>query len=455
MGFGEDLGRGCGPRRTDVAVVQLPAFARWHHDRLACLPGMRAAILASWLAAMPCGGGGPHPDAAPDAPTRTYRLASAAVQLDPAAGPVFTDPDLAGDVDVVNVHQDFFGVPWTDFAADRPPPPAWAARMTGLAQDSHATGKDIFLALAPLDGDRSHLAPDAVASASGFDLVHAWKPACYNLATEADGDALRTAYSRYVDYMVHLFQPRWTNVAVEVSLFHVTCAAAWDGMVALERDAYAAAKRAAPGPAFPSIQIDALYGRAGCSPPRTAAQCYEIDYAAIAGLSRDRFAISTYPYNFAGFPRPEDVPPDYLSRAAARAGEPLVIAETGWLATDVIVTDQNLQCLTAVTSSPAAQAAYFDRVLTDAIAHDVELVTWISNRDFLAAPVMTDCPCTFSQPWCDLVRTVRGQGTPTAQRDAEVGLKIFGTMGIRDHDGAPRQPIFDHWTQARSPALAP
>lgn len=46
--------------------------------------------------------------------------------------------------------------------------------------------------------------------------------------------------------MVRLFQPRWTNIAVEVSLFHVTCPAAWDGMVTLERDAYDAAKRAAP-----------------------------------------------------------------------------------------------------------------------------------------------------------------------------------------------------------------
>jgi hypothetical protein len=68
---------------------------------------------------------------------------------------------------------------------------------------------------------------------------------------------------------------------------------------------------------------------------------------------------------------------------------------------------------------------------------------------------MTDCPCAFSPPWCGVIETVRGQGTPTQQRDAEVGFKVFGTMGIRDHDGAPRAPIFDRWTAARSRPVAP
>lgn len=94
-------------------------------------------------------------------------------------------------------------------------------------------------------------------------------------------------------------------------------------------------------------------------------------------------------------------------------------------------------------------------MISDARANDVELITWISNRDFLIPQVMTDCPCTFSQPWCDLIRQIRGQGAPTAQRDAEIGFKQFGTMGIRDGAGAPRQPIFDHWTAARALPVAP
>lgn len=416
---------------------------------------MRATLALSWLVAAKCGGP-PQPDASPPLP-RSYRLASSSVQLDPALGPVVHDAQLTDDVDVVNVHQDFFGVPWTDFAADRPPLAAWAAQMTELARAAHATGKDLFLALAPLDGDRRHLAANVVASPAGYALDHAWAPACPDLAGAADGPALRAAYARYVDYMVRLFQPRWTNVAVEVSLFHLGCPAAWPGMAALERDAYDAAKRAAPAtPAFPSIQLDALYGRVGCAAPRTADQCYETEYAALAELRRDRFAISTYPYDFAGFASPGELPADYLTRAAARGGERLIIAETGWLATDVVVTDQDARCLRAIASDPAAQAAYFDRVIDDASAAGAELVTWIANRDFLIPAVMTDCPCRFAAAWCDLVGQVRGQATtPVGQRDAEVGFKVFGTMGIRDYAGAPRQPIFDHWTAARARPIAP
>lgn len=415
------------------------------------------------LAATTCGGGGGggNPDAGhdapPDGPVRSYRLASAGVRLDPALGPVFDDPDLASDVDVVNVHQDFFGIPWDAFAANTAPPPAWAARMASIAQQARATGKDIFLALAPLDGDRAHLAPNAVASAAGFDLVHRWKPRCHDLATAGDGASLRVAYARYVDHMVRLFQPRWTNIAVEVSLFHLTCPAAWDGMVALERDAYDAAKLAAPTtPAFPSIQVDVLYGRVHCPPPSTADQCYDLRYAALAPLKRDRFAITTFPYNFVGFERPADLPTDYLSRAARRGSERLFIAETGWLASNLVVTDENARCITALASSPTEQADYFDRVVAEASANSAEVITWISNRDFLHPQVMTDCPCTFSGPWCAVIDFIRGQaGTPIGQRDAEVGFKVFGTMGIRDHGGAPRQPIFDRWAAARALPLSP
>jgi len=45
-------------------------------------------------------------------------------------------------------------------------------------------------------------------------------------------------------------------------------------------------------------------------------------------------------------------------------------------------------------------------------------------------------PCTFSQPWCGVIDFVRGQATtPAAKRDAEIGFKVFGTMGIRGYDG--------------------
>lgn len=48
-----------------------------------------------------------------------------------------------------------------------------------------------------------------------------------------------------------------------------------------------------------------------------------------------------------------------------------------------------------------------------------------------------------------------GSRAPSEQRDAEIGFKVFGTMGIRDHDGAPRPPLFERWTAARARPVAP
>jgi hypothetical protein len=409
---------------------------------------------ALWGSTAACGGGaastvdaaaadGARPDVPVDAgSTRRYRLAATGAQYFLGGGLVLGDADLGRDVDVVSVHQDFYGVPWEAFAADTMLPPAWVATMDDLAARTRATGKEVFLSLAPLDGNRRALAPNVRADGS---KDFGWKAACYDLATAPDGARLRQAYARYVGWMVREFQPRWVNVAVELSLF-MPCGAAWEGMVDLERDAYAAAKAArADVVAFPSIQIDSLYGRAqgSCPTGMTADQCYDVNYARLARLSRDRFAISTYPYGAAGIKTPADVPSDWFTRAADRGGERLVIAEAGWLST---AATGNLDgtCLTFFDQDAQAQAAYFDRLIAITQTHDVDLITWWSDRDLVPEPVMTSCPCTVDAAWCDVVAAFRATGgaDPTAQFYGEAVLKMFGTMGLRTYDGTPREPIF-------------
>ncbi|HEY1554476.1 MAG TPA: hypothetical protein VGF94_06545 [Kofleriaceae bacterium] len=406
-------------------------------------------VRALWIvAALGCGGGGAsHSDAAipgdapPDAVTRSYRLAATGTQVDPATGAYLGDTNLADDVDVIAIHQDFYGVPWTAFENHTAPPAAWVATMQTLVQ--HAAGHDVFLSLTPLDGDRQQLAPDVNADGT---LARGWSPTCYDLGTAADGPALRAAYTAYVTYMVNLFHPRWVNVAIEVNLFHVYCPAQWAGMVELEQAAYAAAKTAAPDvPAFPSIQINALDGDA-----------YATEYAALSGLTRDRFAISAYPYAVP-YATPADIPPDWLTRAAAQGGERLFIAETGWLGTDLVAIDPSGACSTILSDPPQDQADYLDLLVATAKANDVEVITWFSDRDAVDAPMMTDCPCTYSQPWCALVAYFRAQGgsDPTAQFAQELGLKTFGTLGIRDYTGTPRLPVYSHWQAARAATLEP
>src|SRR5262249_40205647 len=129
----------------------------------------------------------------------------------------------------------------------------------------------------------------------------------------------------------------------------------------------------------------------------------------------------------------------------------------GWLATNLVATGEDATCRTYLAQTTEEQADYFDRIIADAVAHDIELVTWIANRDFLAQTAMTECPCRFAPTtWCAVIDFVRAQSpTATGKRDAEITFKTFGTMGIRDSDGQPRQPIFDRWQAARARAPRP
>jgi hypothetical protein len=228
-------------------------------------------------------------------------------------------------------------------------------------------------------------------------------------------------------------------------------------MVTTANAAYAAAKAAKPTViAFPSIQIQYLYGYSDCPAGMTREQCYETNYAGIAALDRDRFAISAYPYLLEGISSPNDLPADFFTRASDRGGERMVVAETGWLATNAVGTWTDGSCLTAIACDPAEQATYFDMVLAATEASNGDLLTWWANRDLIPAELMTDCPCDFDASWCPLIDYFRSIGgtDPVAQFYGEMVLKIFGTMGIRDWAGNPREPIYSHWQEVRSVPLS-
>ena len=95
-------------------------------------------------------------------PTRSYRLASSGSQLvvsGAETGLLLTDADLPTDVEVVAVHQEYYGVPWDAFAGGAAPPSVWAGRMSRISSSARAAGKQVFLSVSPLDGNRSSLAP--------------------------------------------------------------------------------------------------------------------------------------------------------------------------------------------------------------------------------------------------------------------------------------------------------
>jgi hypothetical protein len=406
--------------------------------------------------------GPPVGDAGDAGPRRPFRLASGGVQFlvsgDGGFGLQITPASLADDVEVIEVHQEFYGVPWDSFADGGAPPPEWVAEMQRIA--GSLGGKPVFLSVSMLNGERDSLAPRPVIQAGTVQTQDYWAARCYDFASASDGPALQQAYLAYVRWMVTLFAPSYLNIAVEVNLFFEKCPAAVDGLIGVANAAYDAAKALQPQlVVFPSIQIDHLYGYdpASCPDAGFRAQCFDALYAQIAPLKRDRFAMSSYP-PLGVVATSADLPADWFTRAAARGGEQPVIAETGWNSSSLVLQLRDGTCYPVFSDTEADEAAYLDFVLDSAEDAGMDLVNWWSDRDLIVSELMTACPCTFDATWCEVLAYFRGpptDGGVDTQAAGELALKAFGTMGLRDYEGNPKPSVYARWQQARSLPLAP
>jgi hypothetical protein len=401
------------------------------------------------------------PDAGPDAggidagPTRPYRLASGGVQLlvDGGLGLQITPANLSDDVEVIEVHQEFYGLPWDTFLDGGAPPPEWTAKMQEIA--GALGGKPVFLSVSMLNGERDSLAARTDIVAGTVQSQDHWAAHCYDFAFAPDGAAMRAAYLAYVAWMVDLFAPTYLNVAVEVNLFFEKCPAALAGLIAVSNAAYDAAKAQRPTMiVFPSIQIDHLYGYSqdSCPNQNDRAACFDALYQQITPLKRDRFALSTYP-PLGAATKPADLPGDWFTRGAARGNERPLVAETGWNSSPLIAQLRNGTCYTVFTDTEADETAYLDQLLNAAQDAGMDLVNWWSNRDLVVAPFMTACPCTFDATWCTVLNIARGppsDGGFDTQFFGELAFKAFGTMGIRDYQGNVKPTVYARWQEARA-----
>jgi hypothetical protein len=400
-----------------------------------------------------------HGDAPTDAPSKPRpKLAVTGAQLlvtGPALGLQLTRANLAEDADVFGVHQEFYGIPWAAFEQSTPPPAEWVAVMDELAAHAQSQQKPVFLSLNVLNGTRERLAATTRIAGGAVETDDNTSGVCYDFASAPDAAAKRAAYLRYVEFMVERFDPAYVNVAIEVNLFFEKCPGARDGLVQVINAAYDAikAKRAARV-VFPSFQIDHLYGYSedSCSDQANRDRCFDAHYATLRGIQRDRFAMSSYPF-LNGIASPVDLPADWFTRAAQRGGERGLIAETGWLSTALMARSSTGDCVQVFDYSPGYSAAYLRRVLLDAVESEIDLVTWWSDRDLVVSQAMTNCPCTFDGSWCSVIDVFRGppQAGPTdTQLFGEILLKAFGTMGLREYDGTPKQALMTLWSSARS-----
>jgi hypothetical protein len=325
--------------------------------------------------------------------------------------------------------------------------------MDGLAAGAATVGP-AFLSLQLVSGPGRRFLADRTVVANGAvqNAQVGWSAECYDFASATDGASKRAAYIAYVDWMVRRFKPRFVNVAIEMNMFMSCGDSAWNALVAVERAAYDAAKAAAPAAlVFPSFQLELLYGwGADCTNPNRDT-CFDASYQRLTNVARDRFAVTSFPFLIPALRDPAALADDWFTRAGDRGGEHTVIAETGWLATPMVV-KLGAECVPAILSSEDTQLAYFERVRGAAEKSFMDLVTWVTNRDLVPTAMMSDCPCAFDARWCGFLDTLRQSGgsTPQSQASAEYTIKQFGSMGIRRYDGVARQALHDKWQAARA-----
>jgi hypothetical protein len=391
-----------------------------------------------------------------DASARPYRLSTGGPQLIVSGTPtgLLLQPSNAiADVDVLDIHQEYYGVPWDTFLAGQPPPPAWVSVMDSLAATAKSAHKPVFLSVSMLDGGRTKLADKTVVSGSTI-TTQSWSTACFDFATDPTGPSVKAAYLAYVAWMIDEFSPAYLDHAIEINLFFEACPSQASALVEVANATYDAVKAKSPSLlVFPSFQLEHLYGytSTSCATPTQPGPCFDANYAQIAPLSRDRFGMSTYPNVLGVFNLPSDVPADWFIRGSSRGGERGLVTETGWSSSNVVAQTSGGTCLMEQTSTEAETAAYLGILLAAARSAPLDLVDWWDDRDLVVSPLMTNCPCTFDTTWCQVLGLFSGPPVDAGLDtyfENQVELKVFGAMGLRDYSGNPKPTTYPLWASA-------
>ena len=150
---------------------------------------------------------------------------------------------------------------------------------------------------------------------------------------------------------------------------------------------------------------------------------------------------------------PSDLPAGWFTRAADRGLERTFIAETGWPSSPICVQIQGV-CTEYFSFTEQDQLDYLNRVLSDAQARGIYLVNWWSSRDLLPQRVATSCALDPTDEWASVLDYFRN-AIPGDPVTGELLLKVWGTMGFRDYDGALKATIGARWQGALSTPINP
>lgn len=178
---------------------------------------------------------------------------------------------------------------------------------------------------------------------------------------------LRQAFVAYVKYVISNYHPDYLALGPEINMLYERNPRQFEAFVSLYRETYTVAKAADPKlKVFPTFQLEDLLGTFGTA---HAAHWEILD--TFRG-TMDVLAVSSYPY-LGGIRSAADLPKDYFAQLTTHWKGEVLIAETGY-ASAPVEGEVNL-------GTEDDQAAYLQRLLSDADANAFSAVIWLAARD--------------------------------------------------------------------------
>ncbi len=365
------------------------------------------------------------------------------------------------EADYIKIVADYNGIPYDVFSTSTEIPEghAWTIATRELIAEARAAGRPLML---QLGFARESMVGRSVDDNGELLVDLTWAPPCYDLSSPGTS-GIGDAYVNYAAWLAREFRPAYVVNFAEANIFYTKCGGAtpaWDAVVDIQRRAYEAIKRVDPTIiVFASFNLEALYGG-------TLQGWDEEQYQGLSAMAYDTFAMASYPFGIrfedGSFATPYDLPADYLSRVLTFHPDEkrLSIAETGWNNESIAAGDEQ-QCLENLPySDPTFARDFLEFTLNSAITHRFQFLTWFSNMDVLPSRVVRSCfvrtdgtdpenDACEDDYWCLAVNQAKNSvAIPGAEAlFSEVLLKAFGTMGLKEYDGAVREPLLNRWRQ--------
>lgn len=281
-----------------------------------------------------------------------------------AVGDTYTRIQAHGDI--VNQHIDG-GVPWPEAFANQATYDTAVEGDLALRLANTDAAMPVILSVCPLNTAR-----DAPAGYWGGS-TNLPRPSPWDTYDFGDAE-LATAYTNFLLNLIARFNPDYCNYGIEATEYMRNHPARADDLFDFLQSVYNAVKLVYPDlPLFISVTLQA---------PDSADALLVQGYASEITTCSDLLAVSTYGYVFyslADSGNPANLPADWLSQAQDYApGLPIAIAETGWIAEDLVIPAYSLN----IAGSAAWQADYVQKLLTEADRLDAVFVTWFTIVDY-------------------------------------------------------------------------